>query len=76
MKPSQDQQKSFNKVSTSKPPKTVVAKPAGAVTSSNLPSDFLISVPPPFGNYRGGLYTFPNDGVQLDIYNDQDFYYE
>jgi hypothetical protein len=76
VKPSQDQQKSFNNTSTSKPPKTGVAKPAGAVTSSNLPSDFLISVPPPFGNYRGGLYTFPNDGVQLDIYNDQDFYYE
>lgn len=76
MKPSQDQQKSFNDVSTSKLPKTGVVKPAGAVTSSNLPSDFLISVPPPFGNYRGGLFTFPNDGVQLDIYNDQDFYYE
>lgn len=76
MKPSQDQQKSFNDISTSKPVKPVVAKPAAAVTSSNLPSDFLISNPLPFGNYRGGIYTFPNDGIQLDIYNDQDFYYE
>ena len=76
MKLSSDQQKSFNDKSTSKPPKTVVAKPAGAVTSSNLPSDFLISTPLPFGNYNGGLFAFPNDGVQLDIFNDQDFYYE
>ncbi len=76
MKPSQDQQKSFNDISTSKLAKPVVAKPEAAVTSSNLPSDFLISTPLPFGNYRGGIYTFPNDGVQLDIYNDQDYYYE
>ncbi len=76
MKPSQDQQKSFNDISTSKLAKPAVAKPEAAVTSSNLPSDFLISTPLPFGNYRGGVYTFPNDGVQLDIYNDQDYYYE
>ena len=76
MKPSQDQQKSFNDISTSKLVKPVVAKPEAAVTSSNLPSDFLISTPLPFGNYRGGIYTFPNDSIQLDIYNDQDFYYE
>lgn len=76
MKLSSDQQKSFNDTSTSKLNKPAVSKPAAAVTSSNLPSDFLITTPPPFGNYRGGLYTFPNDGVQLDIYNDQDYYYE
>lgn len=76
MKLSSDQQKSFNDKSISKLPKTEVSPPAGAMTSSNLPSNFLISTPLPFGNYRGGLYTFPNDGVQLDIYNDQDYYYE
>ncbi|CAB4143506.1 hypothetical protein UFOVP450_155 [uncultured Caudovirales phage] len=76
MKLSSDQQKSFNDKSTSKLNKPVAYKPAGAATSSNLPSDFLISTPLPFGNYNGGLFTFPNDGVQLDIFNDQDFYYE
>lgn len=76
MKLSSDQQKSFNDKSISKPPKTEVSQPAGAMTSSNLPNDFLITTPLPFGGYAGGLYTFPNDGVQLDIYNDQDYYYE
>ena len=48
-----------------------------SVYSSGIPNISQTTIPPSFGGFQGSsLVQFPNDTVQLDIYNDQDFYYE
>jgi hypothetical protein len=48
-----------------------------SIYSSGIPNISQTTIPPSFGGFQGSsLVQFPNDTVQLDIYNDQDFYYE
>lgn len=75
MKPNTQQKQDINKQGAEKPlmvDTTMATQP----TASVLPNGQSIYLPDPFGAYKGGASTFPNDGVQLDIYNDQDYYYE
>lgn len=51
--------------------------PYTLVSSSDTPFYTQLAIPQSFGAFQGtDLANFPNDTVQLDIYNDQDFYYE
>ena len=77
MKVKPEQKDSINKLSKQTSPKPQVtaiqAKPAA---SSLTPPTAMVTAPSPFGGYPNQQYSYPSDTVQLDIYNDQDFFYE
>lgn len=77
MKVKPEQKDSINKLSQqalSKPLTT--AKPAVPAASPLTPPATMVTVPSPFGGYPNQQYSYPSDTVQLDIFNDQDFFYE
>lgn len=78
MKLTPKQQQSFNEVSKDMLPTKPMPKTEEPIvgTTSQVPPQNLYVTPKPFGAYSASLGAYPNDVVQLDIYNDQDFYFE
>jgi len=75
------QQQAFNNTSKNPAsPKPQKPRPGGEVESLEISPEAIAinqyAQPNPFGAYPKSLVSHPNDAIQLDIFNDQDFYFE